>query len=72
MADFERKTFRLSARYSVEIAVSSGGIDCTWDPDLPERLTADEMDAYTKALAEIGGGLAELTCAIIVCAGVNL
>ncbi len=72
MTDSERKTFRLSARYSVEIAVSSGRVDCTWDPDLPERLTADEMDAYSDALAEMSARLVKRTGVAVMCVEVKL
>lgn len=54
------KTFRLSDRLSVEITVGVGGLVCEWDPDLPERLTEEELTNYRKARSEMLAGLSEI------------
>lgn len=71
MTETERKTFRISARFLVEIAVAPGRIDCVWDPDLPERLTSDEMDAYSEALEEMSLRLVKRTGVAVMCVEVK-
>jgi hypothetical protein len=54
------KTFRLSDRLSVEITVGAGGVVCEWDPDLPKKMTANEMAGYHKAMDEMVLVVAEM------------
>ena len=60
------KTFRLSKRLSVEITVGAGGLTCEWDPDMPAKLTAKELDRYRKARNEMLRRLAELVGGSVV------
>jgi hypothetical protein len=49
----DRKTFRLSARLSVEITIGPKSLVCEWDPDLPESMTPAELKAYRMARTEM-------------------
>ena len=54
------KTFRLSKRLAVEITVGAGGMTCEWDPAMPAKLTAKELDRYRQGRNEMLRRLAEM------------
>lgn len=44
----ESGTYKLSDRLSVTIRFSRRGVTCVWDPEIPDALTAAELDEYRK------------------------
>lgn len=49
----ETKTFRLSDNLSVEITVGAGGFVCEWIPEIPSKLTKEELQNYKNGRNEL-------------------
>ena len=55
----ESKSFELSRRLAVEIAVGPSGMTVEWNPGMPERLTPKELRRYRQARHEMLERLAD-------------
>lgn len=54
------RTFRLSARLSVEITVGPAGMAFEWDPAMPASMSAKEVRRYRSARNEMLEELARM------------